>query len=155
MALALAMRKEDHTPGDLMSLAKAPYFDTRLIRQKPDEENEGRKRRRGRGRGPAANSQTDEGLLPPGALIHSHGIAPSTRQALEKAVGFRFPTVGDDNSSSLLSPQELQALLDRHQQLSADESLGHLYQLLKTAAELGFAVGWYEALEESQPRGWR
>lgn len=153
MALALVLKKDDHTPQDLRLLARAPYFDADLIRQKPNGEDEQRKRRRRRT--PKLDSLKDEELLPAGTLIHSHGIAPSTREAIEKVLQQKLPTVDSDDPGTLMDAEELSELLARHAELRRDRSLKHLYQLLRTAAELGFQVAWYEELEEAQPRGWR
>lgn len=147
MAIALMIRKDEHTPKDLRLLAQAPYFDLHLIRRKLTDQDSHPSLHR--------DEATDEELLPAGTMIHSNTIARSTRKALEESLGFQLPTVNQEEHGSFMKSPELQELLISHPQLQLDPAVGELFQLLKLAAGLGFTVGWCEDLEEKTPRGWR
>ena len=148
MAIALLLRKEDHTPSDLRLLAQAPYFDLHLIRQPVVDPVHNRGI-------PSTVELSDQELWPAGTPIHSNSIARSTRKAFEEALGHQLPTVTQEERGLFMKSRQLRNLLGSRPELQTDPTVGELYTLLKLATRLGFSVGWYEHLEEKAPRGFR
>jgi hypothetical protein len=137
MAIALLMRKDDHTPRDLRMLSEAPYFDVHLIRQTAIDPPRHRVP-------PTLDEVSDEELVPAGTPIRSNSIAPSTRKALERALGQDLPTVREGEQGPFMKSRQLRDLLVRRPDLQLDPTVGDLYTLLKLATKLGFSIGWYE-----------
>ena len=148
MAIELMMCKDDHTAEDLRLLAQAPYFDAHLIRQPPRDPQLNRVAL-------TLDDLSDKELLPAGTPICSNSIAPSTRQAFEKALGHPLPTITPQAQGPLMKSRTLRSLLRSRPELQSDPSLGALYNLLKLATRLGFSVGWFEHVQERMPRGIR
>lgn len=148
MAIALMMRKDDHTPSDLRMLARAPYFDTHLIRQTAINPPPHRDT-------PATDEVSDKELWPAGTPIRSNSIARSTRKAFEEALGHQLPTVALEEQGPFMKSRQLRTLLGSRPELQSDPTVGELYQLLALATRLGFSVGWYENIEEKAHRGFR
>ncbi|OGF54133.1 MAG: hypothetical protein A2Z21_07100 [Candidatus Fraserbacteria bacterium RBG_16_55_9] len=148
MAIALMIRKDDHTPGDLRMLAEAPYFDTHLVRQPTMTPQPHRGI-------PVTDEVSDQELLPAGTLIHSNSIARSTRKAFEEALGHQLPTVTQEAQGPFMKSRQLRNLLVSRPELRSDPTIGELYQLLTLVTKLGFSVGWYENIEEKAHKGFR
>jgi len=140
MAITLLMRKDDHTPQDLRSLAEAPYFDVHLIRQAAMDPPHYRVP-------PTLDEVSDEELVPAGTPIRSNSIAPSTCRALEEALGQDLPTIHEGEQGPFMKSRQLRDLLLRRPELQSDSTVGELYKLLRMATKLGFSVGWYEPVE--------
>jgi len=158
MAVALIVHKKNHSPDDLRNLADAPFFGAHRIRKEAIETTE---EKRPYGRKvvkpyPKLEELTDEDLIEPGIPIMSHGIAPSTREAFEKAVGTALPVIDDPTSGTkYMKSKNLKELLKSTQPKKLEGSAKDLYEVLSIVGKLGFTVGWFEDLEEKRPNGWR
>jgi len=155
MALALLFCKDEHSPEDLRRLAQAPYFDANLVRRRSLVRRDFKSRRRWTLPDLSVEKVLDEELAPPGAPICSHGIAPSTRLRFERLTDIQLPLVNPEAPQGLMRARQLRRLLSRHAELRSDPTVRDLYQLLNTAAQLRFRVGWLKELREESPRGWR
>lgn len=148
MAIELMMCKEDHTAKDLRLLAQAPYFDLHLIRQQSGDPQPNRGAL-------TLDDLSDKELLSAGTPICSNSIAPSTRQAFEKALGHTLPTITLEEQGPLMKSRTLRGLLRSRPEMQSDPTVGALYSLLKLATGLGFSVAWFEHIQERVPRGIR
>jgi hypothetical protein len=150
LSLCIIMKKANHKPKDLRKLGDAPYFGASLVSIKPEEPEQKRSRMRASHPPIRMDDLTDEDFLPKGTMIHSHSIAPSTRQAFEKLVGAKLPAVSRKKSETMMPAKDLKKMLDIKSKKSSNVSVSSLYELLETCADLGFAVAWCEGYDE----GW-